>query len=250
VTIVAHAFRDARALFQALERQTKQSDADDAYERALSDLMREGDIRVVRYDGPWQAIKYPWHVLDAALLLLDQAARGDWSPGKGHREVEPGVFLGRDVRLFAGAHVAAPAIIGHGAVIGNNALVRESIVGDGCVVGFGSEVARSYLGEECQLHHNYVGDSVLERDVLLGFGTITANFRLDEGNVKSNVRGERIDSGKTKLGMIAGAGVKIGVGTNIMPGVKIGTGAIVGPGMNVLADVDDGARLMPKAERS
>ena len=34
-----------------------------------------------------------------------------------------------DVRIFPGGYVAAPALIGPGCVIGNNALVRGSILG-------------------------------------------------------------------------------------------------------------------------
>jgi bifunctional UDP-N-acetylglucosamine pyrophosphorylase/glucosamine-1-phosphate N-acetyltransferase len=249
VTIVAHLFADARPLFRQLTLELQQSESDDAYERAIASLLREHRFAPVRYDGAWQPLKYPWHVLEVMALLLDQLRNGSAAPGAGYTQVEPGVFFGEDVRVYPGGHVAAPAVVGHRAVIGNSALVRASVIGDGSVVGFGSEVARSYLGEGCQLHHNYIGDSVLERDVLLGFGSITANFRLDQRNVKSTVRGERIDSGKDKLGMIAGAGVKIGVGANIMPGVKIGAGAVVGPGQNVFRDVADGESLLPERGR-
>jgi len=246
VTIVAHLFADARPLLRQLERETQGKNGDDAYERAVSALTREHHFAPVRYEGAWQPMKYPWQVLDVMALLLEQLREGAASPGPGYTQVEPGVFFGENVKVFPGGQVAAPAVVGHNAVIGNNALVRESMLGDNCVAGFGSEVARSYLGERCQLHHNYIGDSVLERDVLLGFGSITANFRLDQRTVKSAVRGERVDSAKDKLGMIAGAGAKFGVGINIMPGVKIGAGAIVGPGQNVFDDVQDGAKLLPE----
>jgi len=266
VNLVAHVFRSWRRLLAACESELYRPDPpaaltarfrehldqpgaapplDDAYERALTRLMAAGEFRASVYEGRWQALKFPWHVLDVMDLLLESWTRGRESPGEGYEQREDGVFIGRDVRLLPGAHLSAPALIGHGCVIGNNALVRGSLVSPRCVVGFGSEVARSYLGEGCQLHHNYVGDSVLERDVLFGFGTITANFRLDERNVKSLVKGERIDTARTKLGLIAGAGAKIGVGTNVMPGVKIGAGAIVGPGQVVQSDVGDGERLLP-----
>src|SRR3989304_3305566 len=90
-----------------------------------------------------------------------------------------GVVLGRDVKIYPGAHVVGPALIGQGSIIGHNALVRGSIVGPRCVVGFGSEVARSYLGESVELHHNYAGDSVLDAGSSMGFGAVTANYRLD-----------------------------------------------------------------------
>jgi bifunctional UDP-N-acetylglucosamine pyrophosphorylase/glucosamine-1-phosphate N-acetyltransferase len=236
VTIVAHLFRDAGILADALRRELAGA-PDDAYERAVDSLMRECEFGVVRYDGTWHALKYPWHALDVTAELLRRLLCGDLRLDARYTEREPGVFIGENTRVLPGAHLVAPCVVGHGVIIGNNALVRESIIGDGCVVGYNSEVARSYLGERCFLHANYVGDSVLEQDVLLGFGTISANFRLDQQPVKSMVRGELIDTGRTKLGMIIGRGARVGVGVNVMPGVKIRREAVVLPGQVVERDI-------------
>jgi bifunctional UDP-N-acetylglucosamine pyrophosphorylase/glucosamine-1-phosphate N-acetyltransferase len=56
--------------------------------------------------------------------------------------------------------------------------------------------------------------------------------------------GERLDSGRMKLGLVLGAGTKIGVNTSTMPGVKIGAGALIGPSIKVVRDVPDGARVL------
>jgi bifunctional UDP-N-acetylglucosamine pyrophosphorylase/glucosamine-1-phosphate N-acetyltransferase len=210
--------------------------------------MAEGEFRATVYEGRWQALKYPWHLLDVADMLLDLWARGEESPGRDYEQREDGVFIGRDVRIFPGAYVVAPALLGHGCVIGHNALVRGSIVGPGCVVGFGSEVARSVLFEGVELHHNYVGDSVFDRESAMGYGAVTANFRIDNRTVPSAVNGERLDSGRMKLGLMVGAGVRVGVNTSTMPGVKIGLGAMIGPNINITRDVPDGARVLDESE--
>lgn len=246
VTIVAHLFTDARPLFHELQRQAQEAGGDDVYERALGLLMTKHPFSVVRYAGRWQPVKYPWNVLDVTALLLEHVRSGEVDLGPRYRQLEPGVFVGEDVTLHGGCHLAAPVVLGHGVVVGNNALVRESMAGDRSVIGFGSEVARSYLGERCYLHANYVGDSVIESDVLLGFGTVSANFRLDEKTVKSSVGGERIDSRREKLGMIVGAGAKLGVSVNVMPGVKIGAGAVIGPGQTIMDDVGDNVHMLPE----
>jgi bifunctional UDP-N-acetylglucosamine pyrophosphorylase/glucosamine-1-phosphate N-acetyltransferase len=244
VTIVAHLFASWPDLRERLMAATASGDGSDAYERAVSALAAERDVRAVTYEGAWSALKYPWQLLDVMEALLDRWSADPSLLPDGYSIGEDGVILGRGVRVFPGGHVAAPALIGHGSVIGNNALVRGSVVGENCVVGFGSEVARSYLGAGVQLHHNYVGDSVLGEGSLMGWGVTTANFRLDGRTVPSVVAGERIDSGRQKLGLILGAGAKIGVNTSTMPGVKIGAGAMVGPGLTVAKDVSDGARLL------
>ncbi len=247
VTLVAHYFRSWRPLVARLQA-TDDGDSDDRYERALASLMREKEFRPAVYEGRWQALKYPWQPLDVIDMLLERWLSGRESPGEGYTTSEGGVVLGTGVRVFPGAHVVGPALVGHGAVIGHNALVRGSVVGDRAVIGFGSEVARSYVGEGVELHHNYVGDSVLDRGSSMGFGTTTANYRLDGRTVPSMVGGRRVDSGREKLGLVLGAGAKVGVNTSTMPGVKIGAGAIIGPNLRITKDVPDGERVLNDGE--
>ncbi len=244
VNIVAHTFTSWRPLAAAVETAFKESASDDAYERALGVLMRERPFQPLVYEGRWQALKYPWQVLDVMDMLMGQWSTGREPLPEGYELREDGVIMGRDVRLYPGSHVVAPALIGHGAVIGHNALVRGSMAGERAVVGFGSEVARSYLGEGVELHHNYVGDSVMAGRTSMGFGGTTANYRLDGRTVPSMVAGQRLDTGREKFGAIMGEGAKLGVNTSLMPGVKIGPGAIIGPNLRINKDVPAGERVL------
>lgn len=243
VNLVAHGFTSWQKLIDAIEAVAGQTEADDVYERALTHLMATTEFRAVVYEGRWAALKYPWHLLDVMDMLFERWASGAESPGPDYTEKD-GVWYGRDVKIYNGGFAAGPALLDHGAVIGNNALVRGSIIGPGSVVGFGSEVARSYLGANVELHHNYVGDSVFGNHSSMGFGATTANYRLDGRTVPSRVRDERVDSGRMKLGLMLGEGAKIGVNTSTMPGVKIGAGAIVGANLRISRDLPDGARLL------
>jgi bifunctional UDP-N-acetylglucosamine pyrophosphorylase/glucosamine-1-phosphate N-acetyltransferase len=181
-------------------------------------------------------------------LLLERWTAGLESPGPDYEQREDGVFIGKDAHIYPGAYVVAPALLGHGCVIGHNALVRGSVLGPRSVAGFGSEVARSYLGENVQLHHNYVGDSVFDRDSAMGYGAVTANFRVDGRTVPMHVGEERLDSERMKLGLVLGAGARLGVNTSTMPGVKIGAGAIVGANLRIQRDVPDGARVLTESD--
>jgi len=71
-------------------------------------------------------------------------------------------------------------------------------------------------------HFSYVGDSVLGRWVNIGGGTKVANLRHDSENVKVEVKGKVIDSGRRKLGMFIGDHSKLGISTNVYPGVCMG----------------------------
>lgn len=244
VALVAHVHGSAAALLDACEDEQRRPGGDDAYERAVTSLMASGEYHAHVYEGRWQALKYPWHTLDVVDMLLDLWGRGVETPGEAYEQREPGIFIGPNVRLLAGSHVVAPVLLDEGVLVGQTALVRASIVGPRCVVGFGSEVARSLLVEGVELHHNYVGDSVMDRGSSMGYGAVTANYRLDHASIPSVVAGERIDTGRDKLGAMIGADVRIGVNASTMPGVKLGANAWLGSNLPLNRDLKDGERYL------
>ncbi len=153
------------------------------------------------------------------------------------------VYIGERVRIFAGASVVGPAYIGADSIIGNNALVRESMVLNQCEVGFTTEIARSYVADHCHMHACRVLDSVFAAGVNFSAGCTSANLRIDQGHVNSVVKGQKLDTGRTKLGAIIGRDAFIGVDVMTMPGVKIGEGGQVGPGTHLHQDLPDRQRV-------
>lgn len=260
VNIVAHIHPSAERLCAAIRQQyDQQPTGDDHYERALAALMAEQYFVALRYDGPWRALKYPWHVLDVMDAFLAEQGRVDMDNGEPvvdpSARIDPAAQLSGPVvvaagaRVFAGANLVGPAYIGAGSIIGNQALVRGSMVGAECEVGFTSEVARSYVGDRCSLHACRVLDSVLAEGVNFSAGCTTANLRMDRAEVHSRVKGQRIASGRQKLGAIIGAGAFISVDAMTMPGVKIGAGAQIGPVTIVHEDVGEGVRLFVRQQQ-
>jgi NDP-sugar pyrophosphorylase family protein len=247
VSIVAHIHTDAQRLLSAIrDEYAKPAKSDDHYERAMARLMKEAVFQVVPYSGPWQALKYPWHVLDIMHALLSRIDGQHVSP---EAQIEEGVLIKGNVivekgaRVFHGATIAGPAYIGAGAIVGNGALVRESMIGAGAVVGFATEVARSYMADRAHTHACQVLDSILDEDVNFSATCTTANLRIDQGDVWSTVKGERLNTGRDKLGLIAGKRAFVGVNVMTMPGVKIGRDSEIGPTTVVREDVPDRTRV-------
>lgn len=247
VSIVAHIHADSGPLLDAIEAEyARDIPTDDHYERAMARLMQEHRFQAISYEGPWRAIKFPWHVLDVMQWMLAQISEPRIAPDA---QIEEGVLIKGNVvidsgaRLFHGATVVGPAYIGQGAIVGNGALVRESMIGARSVVGYATEVARSYLGAGVHTHVCQALDSILDDGVNLSASCTTANLRIDQGLVKSTIKGERMSTGRDKLGLIAGKRAFIGVNVMTMPGIKIGRDSEIGPTTVVSEDVPDNTRV-------
>lgn len=235
VNVVLHLHKNPKALFETL-KQTN-SEKDDHYEVALAKLMETRFFKAVPYEGHWQPIKHPWHVLD---LMKHSFASARRSIHPSAQVAETAVLNGEvvleeGVKVFEHATIVGPAYIGKNSVVANNALVRESIIGDNCVVGFSSEVARSFIGDDCWFHSNYVGDTVMGNNVSFGAGALCANLRLDEKEITSG----GVKSGRNKLGPILGSDIRVGVQTSLMPGVRVGSNTMITSGLVIAQDIEE-----------
>lgn len=236
VNLVFHYFSKPQEIFALI---TKQNGGDDAYERALDELIQNREVKFMVYEGYWQKLKQAHHVLDMTQLFLehklknkiDRTAKIDKSA-----KIEGLVQIEAGAKILAGAVIKGPAYIGANTIVGNHCLIRDSIIESDCIIGFGSEIARSYIGPNCNLHHNFIGDSVLEAEVNPSYGTCTANLRFDGSKVKmrlSSKNGEKdqlIETNKEKMGAIMAKGVFLGINCSILPGITIGEKANAMPG--------------------
>lgn len=236
VNLVFHYFSKPKELFALID---KQKGGDDAYERALDELIKNKEVKYLTYDGYWQKLKQAHHVLDMTQIFLkyklkskiDRAAKIDKLA-----RIEGPVQIEAGARIMAGAVIKGPAYIGKNVIVGNHSLIRDSIVESGSIIGFGSEIARSYIGPNCSLHHNFIGDSVLEAEVNPSYGTCTANLRFDGNKVKmrlaakNGAKTQLIETNKEKLGTIMARGVFLGVNCSILPGITLAANATAYPG--------------------
>lgn len=242
-------FTDGAKLIKYLEK-TKNNDPISSYEEGLSLMMKSGEVfELLEYDGIWKAFKYPWHVLEVMEYFLRVIKKSQISKSaKVHKTatLTGPIILEEGVRVMEYAKLVGPLYIGKNTIIGNHTLVRSSMIGRNCVVGFSSDVTRSYICDSCWFHTNYVGDSVVANNVAMGSGAVLANLRLDEEEISSLIKGQKINSQRVKLGAIIGEGARIGVGAELMPGVKVGKNSVVGPGVILQSDVLDHKRCLVK----
>jgi UDP-N-acetylglucosamine diphosphorylase/glucosamine-1-phosphate N-acetyltransferase len=217
--------------------------SDHQYEDTIQKFIQDKNVvRAVSYDGFFAGYKYPWDLFTINKYLMDtrikkQTIEDDVEISE-RTQVEGNVWIRRGTRILEGACIRGPCYIGENSFIGNNSLVwNYSSIGNNCVVGFSTEIKHSLIGDDCWFHLNYIGDSIISDNCLFGAGTITANFRFDEKNVKARIGGKKVDSGTDKLGAIVGDNCKTGINACLSPGVKIGPHSIVGPNVNLQNDL-------------
>lgn len=238
VNIVAHIHRSPKKLLSVLSSIS--SKRDDGYEQALDSLFKSGVYSAVPYEKSWQAVKFPWHLLGLLPIMLPTKAKTGTSVEIHPTAVIDGpVVLEDGVKVMAHATVKGPCYIGKDSVIANNALIRDSSIGSHSVIGFGTEVARSIIGNHVWTHSSYVGDSIIDDNVSLGAGTVTANLRLDEEAIASHHGDERLSTNLTKFGAVIGKHSRIGVHVTLAPGIKIGGGTFIESASYVTQDLPE-----------
>ncbi len=254
INLVLHLYRNPKTLVKYLANAA--SPHDDLYETAVNNMIKDGyKIKAVAYGGFWQAVKYPWHMLDLWKHFF-HAAKGNAAESRISKKAEMAasaiikgdVIIEDGVRVYEHAVINGPCYIGKNTIVANGALVRESHIGSNCVIGKGTEVARSYIGDEVWTHLNYIGDSIIGDNNSFGAGAVTGNLRLDEKIIYVQVNGEKVSSGRNKLGAITGKNVRVGVNTSIMPGVKIGNNSFIGSGIVLAENIDDNKFVSGKWE--
>ena len=260
VNLVFHYHNEPKKLFAALKKV--KTSRDDKYEVALDSLIQGGaKFFALPYDGEWQAVKYPWHLISVWQAIFEKLVHdlGIKKPRISKKAVvaksaiiRGAVIIEDGVKVFDHAVIQGPAYIGKNCIIANNSLVRESHLGEGSVAGFGTEIARSFLGNGVWTHTNYVGDSVIGSNSSFGSGTVTGNLRLDEKNIAVNVGNSdeptRVDCGTNKLGAIIGENVRVGINVSLMPGVRVGNNCFIGAGITVWQDIPDNKFVYGKWE--
>ncbi len=218
--------------------------SDHQYEDAILKFIKDRNVvKTISYEGFFAGYKYPWDLFTINQYLMDNQVKDqifeDGVEISERATVDGRVWIGERTRVFEGAVIRGPCYIGDNCVVGDNSLIRDySSLGSNCVVGFSTEIKHSIIGDDCWFHINYIGDSIISNNCLFGAGTITANYRFDEKNIKVRIGEKRIDSGTNKLGAIIGDNCKTGINTCLQPGVKVGPQSIVGPNVNLQDDLE------------
>lgn len=218
-----------------------------SFEDALSLYMKEKDARWILTKEVTPPFKYPWHLFEVTKCLMDKYLEKKIAKSAKISKnviIEGKVFIGENCKIFENVVIKGPCYIGDNCVIGNNSIIRDyaNIEHKG-LIGALTEVARCIFQEDVHTHSGYFGDSIFSKGCRVGAGTITANVRIDRGEIKSVIKGEKIRTGLDSLGVIMGENSKTGIHCSLMPGLLIGSNCLVGPSLVVFKNIQDGEKF-------
>lgn len=147
--------------------------------------------------------------------------------------IEGVCIIGDNVTIYPGVYIKD-------SIIGNDCTIREtqlidSCIGDNCLIGpytnihsntkigsnnkIGSfvEIKKSTIGDNNKiLHHAYIGDAIMESNINIGAGVITANY-----------------NGKIKNNTIIHSNSFIGCNTNLISPIEIGENCFIAAGSTI-----------------
>ena len=175
-----------------------------------------------RYTYPWEALDY---IADFIREIGKTLSAEDYEIREGD------VYISRKADVAPTAYIGGPCIICEGAEVRHCAFIRgKAIVGKGAVVGNSVELKNCILFDGVQVpHFNYVGDSVLGYKSHMGAGAVTSNVKSDKTLVTISYNGEKVETGRKKLGAILADNVEVGCNSVLNPGTVIGTRSNVYP---------------------
>jgi len=187
----------------------------------------------------WLDIGRPWDLLDANMYVLKSIKPENQGIIEDGAHIKGPVFIGKDAIIRSGSYIEGPAFIGDESDIGPNCYIRpHTSIGKNVRVGNACEIKNSILMDKVHVGHlSYIGDSIIGEGCNLGAGSISANLRFDKRTIKMRVKGEVVNTGRVKMGVIMGDNVMTGIGSLFMPGVTIGCNSWIGPNIVIYEDV-------------
>jgi bifunctional UDP-N-acetylglucosamine pyrophosphorylase/glucosamine-1-phosphate N-acetyltransferase len=229
-----------KSLMEAISRTEPSPRGEYEITDSIEMIIERGNVGGYSLPSWWVDVGKPWDLLEANKRIQGQQNRKIEGTVEKGAVIKGNTIIKKGAIIKSGAYIEGPAVIGENSVIGPNCYIRaHSAIGCNVKIGNAVEIKNCIIMDDTNVGHlSYVGDSIIGRKSNFGAGTITANLRHDNEDVRVTVKGTRVSSGRRKLGAIIGDNVKTGIGTSIAPGVVLHQGARTGIGVVVDRDIE------------
>ena len=145
--------------------------------------------------------------------------------------IQDNIAIHKSVIIENNVTIKKPAIIGENCYIGANAYFREGVYLDQSVkIGPGCEIKSSIICSNTTIaHFNYIGNSIIGRNINFEAGSIAANHYNERTNKKISVLydSQIIETNSDKFGSLVGDNSRIGANAVLSPGTILVKNSIV-----------------------
>jgi UDP-N-acetylglucosamine diphosphorylase / glucose-1-phosphate thymidylyltransferase / UDP-N-acetylgalactosamine diphosphorylase / glucosamine-1-phosphate N-acetyltransferase / galactosamine-1-phosphate N-acetyltransferase len=169
----------------------------------------------------------PWEITDRLPEILQELiAELDDS-----FNISNGVAIHRSAVIEQNVVLKGPVIIGKNCFIAANAYIREGVfLADSVKIGPGCEIKQSIIFPGTAVaHFNYIGNSIVGRNVNFEAGAIAANHynEREERSIPVLYDSQIIETGVKKFGSLIGDNSRIGANAVLSPGTILERNSIV-----------------------
>lgn len=221
-------------IFNAIRKVKKSKRLEYELTDAIKILIPEREVHGFHCEDRWINISRPWDLLEANETILKNMKLKKDKKAKIEKfaVIKGYVYIGKGTLIRSGSYIEGPCYIGENCVIGPNCYIRPlSAIKDNVHIGNAVEIKNSIVMSGTNIGHlSYVGDSIIGEKCNFGAGTKVANLRVDNDEVRIEIKNRLTKSGRRKFGCLMGDNVKTGINVSIMPGRSIYPGAYVEAG--------------------
>jgi bifunctional UDP-N-acetylglucosamine pyrophosphorylase/glucosamine-1-phosphate N-acetyltransferase len=241
-------------IFKIIPKLKPQENGEIYITDAINMLIEKDDL-ICEQIETWYDLGKPYQILPLTKFFFKNYKR--YSEMSKYAEYKNGVLIAKDAVIGPNAEFypengmiiieEKSKILGSTVIIGNNyigpeceiinSIIRETTVLAGNNTVKNSEIKNSTLGFKTKSpHFNYIGDSYIGENCNFGAGTVIANTRNDDKNIKMFIekKGQLVDTGLRKLGIFTGNNVKFGINSMVcQPGILIGSNVKIMPGEKI-----------------
>jgi len=169
----------------------------------------------------------PWDITDdlSNIIISIIAHLGD------DYVIANNIAIHKTVIVENGVTIKSPAIFNENCFLGSNSYFREGVYLDKFVkIGPGCEIKNSIICSNTAIaHFNYIGNSIIGRNVNFEAGSIAANHYNERSSKRISVLfdSQIIQTNSEKFGSLVGDDSKIGANTVLSPGTILNKKSIV-----------------------
>lgn len=198
------------------------------------------NVMGLKTDKKWIDVGRPWELLEINEQILSTMKCDIQGEIEKEVNINGTIVLGKGSIIRSGTYIQGPIYIGENCDIGPNTYLRgHTYLGNNVSVGNAVEIKNSIIMDGTNVNHlTYVGDSIIGARCNIAAGTNIANLRFDDNTIKMTIKGERVHTGRRKLGVVFGDNVKTGINSSFNPGVNVGMNCKIGSGTVIYRDIE------------